>query len=87
MLFAIGRAIRLKVFLLRINSNLQLSGWCDSDWASCPLTRRSLTSRFVFLFHSPISWKTKKQHTVSRFSVEAEYHSMATSTCELKMVE
>lgn len=73
--------------LLRADSDLSVSGWCDSDWASCPLTRRSLTGWFVSLGHSPISWKTKKQHTVSRSSAEAEYRSMAAITCELKWLK
>ncbi|XP_019085550.1 PREDICTED: uncharacterized protein LOC109126451 [Camelina sativa] len=52
--------------LLSNISDLQLNGWCDSDYATCPLTRRSLTGYFVQLGDTPISWKTKKQPTVSR---------------------
>ena len=29
--------------LLSSNTDLSLKGWCDSDWAACPLTRRSLS--------------------------------------------
>ncbi|XP_021771787.1 uncharacterized protein LOC110735918 [Chenopodium quinoa] len=53
------------------DSDLTLTEWCDSDWASCPLTRRSLTGWLVFLGRSPISWKTMKQQIVSKSSAEA----------------
>lgn len=33
--------------LLRPNTDLTLIAWCESDFASCPLTRRSLTSWFI----------------------------------------
>ncbi|RVX10006.1 Retrovirus-related Pol polyprotein from transposon RE2 [Vitis vinifera] len=47
----------------------------------------SLSGWLVFLGQSPISWKTKKQHIVSRSSAEAEYRAMAAITCELKWLK
>ncbi|GKV27163.1 hypothetical protein SLEP1_g36366 [Rubroshorea leprosula] len=68
---------------LSSSSCLQLSAYCDSDWASCPTTRRFTTGYLTLLGNSPISWKTKKQSTVSRSSTEAEYRAMASTVSEL----
>ncbi|GAA0144009.1 transmembrane signal receptor [Lithospermum erythrorhizon] len=73
--------------LVSADCDLKLSGWCDSDWASCSATRRSVSGWIVFLGKSPVSWKSKKQETVSRSSAEAEYRSMAVVTCELKWLK
>ena len=41
----------------------------------------------VFLGYSAISWKTKKQPTVSMSLSEAKYRSMAAVTCELEWLK
>jgi len=46
--------------LLRGNDSLQLIAYFDSDWVSCPTSRRSVTDYVVLLGKSPISWKSKK---------------------------
>lgn len=69
---------------LRSDSDLTITAYCDSDWAACLLTRRSLSAYIIYLGHSPISWKTKKQKTVSCSSAEAEYRAMAYTLREIK---
>ncbi|XP_071740929.1 uncharacterized mitochondrial protein AtMg00810-like [Rutidosis leptorrhynchoides] len=54
-----------------------------ADYAKCISTRRSVNSFCVYLGKSLVSWKSKKQSTVSRSSAEAEYKALASVTCEL----
>ncbi|RDY04316.1 hypothetical protein CR513_11994, partial [Mucuna pruriens] len=48
--------------VLQANADMQLTTYCDLDWASCPFAQRSLPRYMVFLNSSPILWKTKKHH-------------------------
>ncbi|CAL8080031.1 unnamed protein product [Prunus armeniaca] len=67
-------------------SSMLLSGYCDSDWAGDPNTRRSTTSYVVFLGDNPISWSSKKQAAVSRSSTEAEYRALANCAADIAWI-
>ena len=69
--------------LLKAGERLSLVGYSDSDWATCPTTRRSITGYLVLFGGSPVSWKRKKQSTISKSSSEAEYRAMVAVASEI----
>ncbi|KAG7593962.1 GAG-pre-integrase domain [Arabidopsis thaliana x Arabidopsis arenosa] len=69
--------------VLSSSSPLQVNAFCDSDYNSCPNSRRSLTGYMIMIGDSPVTWKTKKQSRVSLSSAEAEYRAMAMTCKEL----
>lgn len=66
------------------DSPIQLNGYSNADWGGCVDTKKSISSQCLFLGKSLISWRTKKQLTISRSSYEEEYRALASTTCELK---
>ncbi|KAL2242993.1 UNVERIFIED_CONTAM: hypothetical protein Sindi_0417300 [Sesamum indicum] len=73
------------LFFLASNP-LHVTAYCDLDWVSCVDSRQSLTGYCIFLGNALISWKTKKRTIVTSSTAEAEYRSLGTTVCELKLI-
>ncbi|KAH9318746.1 hypothetical protein KI387_020515, partial [Taxus chinensis] len=53
--------------------SLQLTGYCDADWAGDVDSKRSTSGFYFILGGGAVSWASKKQRSVSLSSAEAEY--------------
>ncbi|GKB27104.1 ribonuclease H-like domain-containing protein [Tanacetum coccineum] len=59
-----------------------LVAYTDADWAGFPTTRRSASGCCVVFGDNLLSWSSKRQHTLSHFSAEAEYRGVANVIAE-----
>lgn len=50
-----------------------LSAYAEFDWAAYPLLGRLVNGCFIIFCDCPISWKSKKQPTITLSFVEADY--------------
>ena len=63
-------------------SNFEITGWADSDYANDVNDRKSTTGWVFKLGTNTISWKSKKQHSVSLSTTEAEYMAASDASKE-----
>src|SRR5207237_367840 len=64
-------------------SSLLLNAYSDSDYANCPLTRKSISGNIVKLSSATISWRSKKQKSVSTSTAETEYQALSLASKQL----
>lgn len=69
--------------LLSNSADMSLMGFSDSDWGSCSISRKSVSGYYITFGDSPVSWKNKKQPTISLSSVEAEYRALRKTIAEI----
>jgi hypothetical protein len=65
------------------NRTMQLLGFADSDFATCPDTRRSITSSVLMLAGAAIYWASRKQTTVALSTAESEFMSLTATGAEV----
>jgi len=69
--------------LFKSTSDCNVHAYVDADWGSYMDTHRSTTGFCIFLGNSLVSWKAKRQKTVSKSSAEAEYRALASVSTEI----
>jgi hypothetical protein len=65
--------------------------YSDSDWGTCPTTRRSVSGIVITVNGSPVAWASRKQPLVAKSTMAAEYLAasvaMDEAMCVLHLLE
>ncbi|GJS89455.1 nucleotide-binding alpha-beta plait domain-containing protein [Tanacetum coccineum] len=69
------------------NLDTSLEAFSNADWAGDSDDRRSTWGFTIYLGSNLISWTARKQRTVSRSSIEAEYKALADTVAELTWLQ
>jgi len=69
--------------LYRKSLDCKLVGFCDADYASDRIERKSTSGNCQFLGENLISWASKRQATIATSTAEAEYISAASCCTQL----
>ena len=72
-----------KGLLYKKYGHVRISGYSDSSYAGDKGDRKSTTGYCTFVGENFVTWRSKKQDVISRFSAETEYRVMAHTACEM----
>ena len=64
-------------------TNMNLAGFCDAEWAGCLDDRHSTSGGCFFVGNNLVAWHRKKQNCVSLSTAEAEYIALGSCCTQL----
>ena len=65
------------------DSGFDIIGYSDADYAGCRIDRKSTTRTCQFLGNKLVSWFSKKHHSISTSTTEAEYIAAASCCAQI----
>jgi len=68
--------------LYKKSDNRNIEIYTDADWAGNIIDRRSTSGYCSYVWGNLVTWRSKKQHVVSRSSAESELRALALGICE-----
>ncbi|KAL0392835.1 UNVERIFIED_CONTAM: Retrovirus-related Pol polyprotein from transposon RE2 [Sesamum radiatum] len=72
-----------KGLLFKQHGHVKIEAYSDADYAGSKDDRKSTSGHCTYVGGNLVTWRSKKQTTVARSSVEAEYRAMAHTTSEI----